>query len=209
MKKLIILGYGGTCFDIADAALETKQFELLGFLDDSPKKIEGAEQYPKVLGPLSKFSDFADTYFVNGIGSHLSYVRRPDLLAPFPLNRFVNVIHPAAVVSKTARLGNGLALLSHVSVGANAVIGNHVTVLQNSVIGHDSRIGDFSILAAGVVLSGRVRIGRNVYLGAGSCVKQDLDIGDQALVGLGSGVISNIPAHEVWIGTPAKKMKEL
>ncbi len=205
MKKLIILGYGGTCFDIADVAQATGEFEVLGFLDDSASGI--LNQYPSVLGPLSKAAEYKDVFFVNGIGSPASFTKRPEILEKLKINNFATLIHPDATVSRTAKIGAGSVIFSQSSIGAQAEIGCHVTVLQNSVIGHDSHIGDFSILAAGVILSGRVLVGANSYLGAGCKVKQDIKIGEKTLVGLGSSVISDIPSKEVWAGTPAKKLK--
>lgn len=205
MKKLIILGYGGTCFDIADVAKATGDFEVLGFLDDNTSNI--SNQYPLVLGPLSKAAEFKDVFFLNGIGSPASFNKRPEILEKLNIKNYATLIHPNATVSPTAEIGEGTVIFPQCSIGAQAKIGCHVTVLQNSVIGHDSRIGDFSILAAGVILSGRVIVGANSYLGAGCKVKQDIKIGENTLVGLGSSVISDIPSREVWIGTPAKKLK--
>ena len=78
MKKLIILGYGGTCFDIADVAHATGDFEVLGFLDDSASG--NSNKYPPLLGPLSKAADYKDAFFVNGIGSPASFTKRPEIL---------------------------------------------------------------------------------------------------------------------------------
>lgn len=208
MKKLIILGYGGTCFDIADAALAMGQFELLGFLDDAPPT-SLSPAYPKILGRLQQASQFKDALFINGIGSPNSYHKKRDILDALhiPLTQFATVIHPAAVVSRSAQVQPGTTILSHTSVGSNVRIAEHVVVLQNSVIGHDDQIGDHSIISAGVILSGRVHIGSHCYLGAGSSVRENRRIGDGSLIGLGSSVVQDIPAGEIWVGTPAKKIK--
>lgn len=205
MKKLIILGYGGTCFDIADVAKATGEFEVLGFLDDSASG--QSNQYPPLLGPLAKAGEYKDVFFVNGIGSPTSFTKRPEILEKLKIKNFATLIHPDATISPTAKMGAGSVIFSQCSIGAQAEVGCHVTVLQNSVIGHDSQVGDFSILAAGVILSGRVLVGANSYLGAGCKVIQDIKIGEKTLVGLGSSVISDIPSKEVWVGTPAKKLK--
>ena len=208
MKKLIILGYGGTCFDIADAANETGQFEILGFLDDKPPASKNSS-YPSIIGSLKEASKFKDVFFINGIGSPSSYLKKREIISrlELPLERFATVIHPTASVSRTAQIQPGCVLLSHTSVGSNVRLGEHVIVLQNTVLGHDDDIGDHSIISAGVTLSGRVHIGSHCYIGAGSSVRENTRIGEGSLIGLGSAVVQNVPPGEIWVGTPAKKIK--
>ncbi len=207
MKKLIILGYGGTCFDLADIALGNSDYELFGFLDDQTTTT--AKNYPPVLGKLEDAGKFPDAVFVFGIGSPTSYTKKAAILEKTQLapDRFVNLIHPQAFISPSAKLGRGVVILAHTSIGAQSQIADHVILLQNSVVGHESQVGSFSTISAGVTLSGRVHIGSHCYLGAGSAVKENIAIGDNSLVGLGSSVISPIPMGETWAGTPARKIR--
>ena len=206
MKELVIIGAVGTCLDIAEAAAASGAFTVRGFLDDGLPSGHMTPYGLPVLGGTADVSRFPDALFVNGIGSPASYRAKPGFVdrLGLPLERFATVIHPTSVVSATARLEPGCAILAQCSIGSGVCVGAHTVMLQQCVIGHDSRIGAHSIFAAGVVVSGSVDIGCNCYLGAGAAIRNGMRIGAGALVGVGSAVVSNIPAAEVWYGNPAR-----
>ena len=86
MKRLIILGTGGNCFDILDAMLAINRhtgravFECAGFLDDNAA-VHGKEFHGvRVLGSLADAARFPDCVFVNGIGSPNNFWRKDDIL---------------------------------------------------------------------------------------------------------------------------------
>jgi sugar O-acyltransferase (sialic acid O-acetyltransferase NeuD family) len=206
---LIVIGAVGTCLDIAEAALLNGDFEVLGFLDDGfPAGFVTNLGLP-VLGRLREAPDFASASFINGIGGPLNFRTRPALFQKMNLNpsRFVSVIHPTAVVSRTSSLGRGCAVLAHCDLSSGAVVGDQVIMLQQTVIGHDAVVGDQVILAAGVKVSGRVRIGAGAYIGGGAVVRQDCRIGPGCLVGAGAVVVTDLPPHTLGYGVPAKVKK--
>jgi len=49
-----------------------------------------------------------------------------------------------------------------------------------------------------------IRIGANAWLGAGSMVLKGVTIGENGVVGAGAVVASNVPAHSVVFGNPAR-----
>lgn len=55
---------------------------------------------------------------------------------------------------------------------------------------------------------GEVKIGENVFIGINTLIVNAVNIGDNAVIGAGSVVICDIPANEVWAGTPAKFIKK-
>lgn len=54
-----------------------------------------------------------------------------------------------------------------------------------------------------------VKIGSGVFVGANSIILKGTTIGDRAVIGAGSVVSGNIPAGEIWVGNPAKKIKNV
>ncbi len=63
------------------------------------------------------------------------------------------------------------------------------------------------IREAGFESRGGVRIGRDVWIGAGCTILDGADIGDGVVVGAGSVVTGEIPAYEIWRGTPARRTR--
>ena len=212
---IVIIGTGGTALEIVDTLLfindttRGQQWEIVGFLDDDERlwntDIDG---YP-VLGPLSYAARYDDCAFVNAIGSPRNWLKRRAIIGSLgiPRDRFVNVIHPTATVSRTATLGRGIVILQHVTVGSHACVGNHVTILAGAVINHHSRIGDYCCLCAGVCVSGKVTVGSSCYIGTGATIRDGIVVGDNALIGMGSVVIADIEPSTVVCGNPARVLR--
>jgi acetyltransferase-like isoleucine patch superfamily enzyme len=51
-------------------------------------------------------------------------------------------------------------------------------------------------------------IGRDVIVGVNSVILRGVRIGDGAVVGAGSVVVGTVPAGEIWVGNPAKKLRD-
>ncbi|MDR1165840.1 MAG: NeuD/PglB/VioB family sugar acetyltransferase [Deltaproteobacteria bacterium] len=204
--KLIILGAVGTCIDVAEAALATGKYELLGFLDDAFSVGTLTPIGLQILGNLKDINKFDNVNFINVIGGPTTFRHKPALTTGLQIenNKFISVIHPSSLISKTASIGAGSWILGHCDIGASVEIGNHVGMLQQCVVGHDSILDAFVTLSAGVKISGRVKIGFGTYIGAGSIIRQDIVIGSDCLIGAGSVVVSNIPPHSICYGVPAK-----
>jgi sugar O-acyltransferase (sialic acid O-acetyltransferase NeuD family) len=209
MKPLIILGTGGSAYDVLDiveainAAVPT--WSVHGFLDDQRPAGSRFLEWP-VVGPLSAAGSFTSAYFINVIGSDRSFRQRESLVARTALarQRFATLIHPQAGVSSRSHLGAGVVVNFGASVAGNVTIGDHVSLGPGSIVGHDAQIGDFTVVAPGAVVSGFVGVGRSAYLGARSVIRQKLQVGDEALVGMGAVVIRDVPAAAVVVGNPAR-----
>lgn len=217
MKRLIILGTGGNCLDILDAALAVNRhagrmvYECVGFLDDNAavhgQKIVGVP----VLGGLKDAIRFADCAFVNGIGSPNNFWRKTDIVRTtgLPAERFETVVHPQASISSLARLGRGCVALAGVAVGARATIGDHVILLQGAIVSHDCRVGDHACIASGACLSGGVEVAADSYIGANASVRGGVKIGSRSLVGIGSVVLKDVPENTVVAGNPARVLRRV
>ena len=51
-------------------------------------------------------------------------------------------------------------------------------------------------------------IGDDVWIGAGAAVLPGSRVGTGAVIGANSVVTTEIPAHEIWAGVPARKIGE-
>ena len=89
------------------------------------------------------------------------------------------------------------------------------TVLEDDVkidnlvqIAHNVHIGARSMLAGHVGISGSCHIGQDCQLGGRVGLADHVSLGDKAIVTAGSGVAQNIPAGQIWGGTPALPFRE-
>ena len=214
-KKVVILGTGGNSVDILDTiddintAANGELLECIGFLDDDEALWDKAFHGTKILGPLLSARRFNECYFVNGIGSPANFRNKEAIITKtgIPKERFATIIHPSAVVSRTAQLGFGTVVFQHVTITSDASIGNHVIILPHAVISHNDVVGDYTCIATGVSISGGVRVGHSCYLGAGTTVIENIHIGDLCLAGMGSVILKDIPSNAVVVGNPARILR--
>ena len=123
--------------------------------------------------------------------------------------QFPRLIHPSAVVSRSASLGFGLHIEPNVTVSACSKLGFGIHIKRGSSVGHHCHLEDFTTLNPGVTLSSFVRVGRGTRIGAGSVVRDNVTIGENCMIGMGSVVTKDIPADTLAVGSPAKVVKKL
>lgn len=89
-----------------------------------------------------------------------------------------------------------------ITIGDACNIANNVVIVD-----HDHRLGKYGVEDG--LESTPVHIGKNVWIGANAVILRGVSIGDGAIVAAGAVVNHDIPAHEIWGGIPAKKIKKL
>lgn len=184
--KLICIGAGGHGCAVAEAILLSDEYELLGFLDDSyPEQLKAFGQ--PILGKISELSQFkiqAEHIFV-AIGNN--QIRENHFLEVIKHGfNIPSVIHPKAIVSPSAQLGQGIAIMAGAIVGTEAVIGNGALININAAVDHHCVLEDFAHLGVGVSLAGGVKVGKSAWLEAGCVAGYGRNIADYARFSPGS-----------------------
>lgn len=161
------------------------------------------------MGPLESAVEYPTSYFVNRIGSSLNYTKKESIILKtgLAIERFENIVHPPASVSKMAKIGHGNVLLQNVTITSNVKIGLHVIILLNTVKSHEDSIGDFTCIAGGGCISGGVTIGKSCYEGTSCSIRENVRIGDYSMIGMGSVVRRDILKNSVYVGNPAYSVR--
>lgn len=107
------------------------------------------------------------------------------------------VVHPSAIVSPTARLGDGVFVGPLAIVSTNAVVGHHCIVHLHSSIGHDASVGDYCAILPGARISGSVQIGNRVLIGSNAFVNAGVRIGDDCQVDALTYVSRDLPEGHI------------
>ena len=117
------------------------------------------------------------------------------------------VVHPSAIVSPTAKIGEGTVVMHGAIIQSDANIGRHCIINTGATVDHECVIGDYVHISPNASLCGNVHVDEGVHIGAGVTIIPNIHIGAWATVGAGAVVISNIPAGCVAVGVPAKIIK--
>lgn len=204
MKKLAIIGASGHGKVIADLA------EVLGysvfFYDDAWPSLTANSRW-SVIGDTQVFLQNRQYYIgaVIGIGNNAIRQKITHTLEKQGV-RLLSLIHPSAVVSQYASIGDGTVVFAGVAVNADAVVGCGVILNTNCSIDHDCVLGDFAHVSPGANLAGGVTVEKLAWVGIGACVHQQTTIGGAAMVGAGAVVLKDVPAGATVVGNPAKEL---
>jgi len=119
----------------------------------------------------------------------------------------INAISPHAVISSSAKLGKGIAIMAGAVINASAQIRDGVIINTTAGVDHDCYISDGAHIGPGSALAGNVEIGRESFLGIGTCVVPGIRIGSRTIIGAGSVVIRDIPDDVTALGVPARVVR--
>lgn len=126
-------------------------------------------------------------------------------------------VDPTAYVHPSSDVATDLVAGPYVFIGRNCDIAPQVTIGRYTMLASDITIvgDDHNWSEPGVPMqfAGRPRqhattIGADAWLGHGVIVMRGVTIGDGAIVAAGAVVTKDVPAYEVWAGTPAKKLRD-
>lgn len=118
-----------------------------------------------------------------------------------------NIIHPAACIELSARLGNSNLVFAFAYINAMAVVGDNTIINSGCIIEHEAKIGNHCHISVGAVICGRVKIGNSCFIGAGAVIKDGVSVCSGVTIGAGAVVVKNITKPGVYTGVPAGRLK--
>lgn len=203
MRRLAILGAGGHGKVVADAA-ECCGWQFVEFFDDSwPDRQENGAW--SVVGNMESLQAHLAHYdgVVVAVGDNrVRYARLLELRrAGAPL---ATLIHPAACVSRYARLGDGSVVFAGAVVNAFAQVGEGCILNTQCIIEHDCILRAAVHVSPGASLAGGVEVGEAAWIGIGASVRQLVRIGADVVVGAGAAVVGDVSDSVTVVGVPAR-----
>lgn len=212
MENVLVFGASGHAKVVADILETEGKYHIVGFIDSFRERNDICFGAYKVLGKESDLVEVSEQYNIqNGIiaigDNWIRKIVRDRILNMLPGFRFVNAIHPTAVVAKTVDIGCGVVVMPNAVVNAYSNLGDFSIVNTASSIDHDNVLGQFSSVAPRVVTGGNVTVGDFTAIGIGAIVKHKVLIGAHSVIGAGSLVLKDISDYGVYYGTPVKKVR--
>lgn len=176
--------------------VEAQGGSVSGFIDDNAS----LSSYDGV--PVAHNSEGASPMIVS-IGSNAVRKKVVEKLNC----KFGVAIHPTAVVSPSAEIGEGTVIMAGAIINAGAKIGKHCIINTGASVDHECVVGDYAHIAPHATLCGLVHVGEGTLMGVGSCAIPCIKIGSWSTVGAGSAVVRDVEDGATVIGVPAKRIK--
>ena len=200
MNEQVILigasGHGKVIFDIVQAQGDI----VIGFLDDNATGICCGVP---ILGPVLNAKKYPEAKFIIAIGAnHLRKRIAKELDV-----QWHTAIHPSAVVSPSAVVGEGTVVMPNAVIQTEAVIGYHCIINSGAIVEHEDHIGDYVHLSPGAALGGNVSIGSETHIGIGACVRNNSSICLGCVIGAGAAVVTYLTESGTYVGVPARIIK--
>lgn len=210
MKKLAIIGTKEFAEQITDFAIETGNFEVVGYYDNIESKgkiINGRPVFGPVADAVEGYREKVFDEIFIGVGYTRFDLREAfynELKGKVP---FANIIMPSAEVSPTAKLGEGIYVGPHSTIAAHTVIDNNVFIHGNCLIGHDSYLKSHSYFSGRDFMAGFCNVGERVFIGLSVCVADHMTIADDVWVGIGSIVAKDLTSPGKYMSPTVRLVK--
>ena len=212
MSSLVLLGGGGHAKVIIEIAKRLPRYSAFQIFDDNFDYLSSVLGH-EVSGSLNDFfataAKFDDFEVLVAIGDNRTRKVIVDRIEANGVKlNFAKLIDPSAIVSPSARFGDGVVVMPGSVINAEAVVAEHSIINTSATIDHDVSIGRFSHIAPGVNLCGSVSVGEGVLMGVGSCAIPGVVIGEWSTIAAGSVVVQNIEPRKLVYGVPAREKNE-
>jgi acetyltransferase EpsM len=194
-KQLWIYGASGHGKVILDC-LMASEIKVSGFIDDDQSKTSIVGYPVKSHSSIDPIKD----QVIIGIGNNKTRKR----LSEINNFRYLKVIHPSALLSNFAEIGEGSVVFHHSVIQTGTKIGTHCIINTSASIDHDCIVEDFAHISPKVTLCGNVKVGEGTHVGAGAIVIPGIKIGKWATIGAGAVIIKDVPDYAVVVGNPGR-----
>lgn len=198
--------YGEAMFELA----ETCGYNVVGYFDEFDEKQGCTIMGLKVIDKLSNLKDdeIRDNKFIVAMGSNEMRIKYMERIK-FAGGILPTLIHPSAVISNSAIIGEGVYIQANVTVWTKSKISDFCILSPNVVLAHHSSVGKGCLISTQSSIGAYIDIEEKVFIGMGATIVTGLDrIGYNATIGAGAVVIKNIEPSTIYAGVPAKKLRD-
>lgn len=199
--SVILAGAGRFAEEITDIAADAG-LEVAAWIEGLDPDLADPGHLPPIIWVGDQGTLDSRLRILPAIGS----VRRRALIERLVAEgrELATLIHPSAVVARSASVGPGCVLFAGVIVGARTTIGLGTIVNRGALIGHHTVIGSHVFVGPGANVAGGVTIGDEAYIAMAAVVRDDRTIGARATVGAGAVAVDDVAADIVVVGIPAR-----
>jgi sugar O-acyltransferase (sialic acid O-acetyltransferase NeuD family) len=198
-NEIYVIGAGGHG-KVAVRAAQACGLRVAAVFDDDAKKIGQELCGVPVIGEVRSVLQERRLPTLIAIGDN---ARRWAIAEELKLP-WATVVHPAATVDPSARLGDGVLVLAGAVIQVDASIGDHAIVNDNATVEHDCRVGPGAHISCNACLTGGVRVDKGAMIGASAVLLPNVKVGQFATVGAGSVITRDVLTRTTVVGVPGR-----
>jgi sugar O-acyltransferase (sialic acid O-acetyltransferase NeuD family) len=205
VSELYVYGASGHGKVVAEIALAAGHI-VLGFIDDDSLLARKCVLGLPVVGGFEWLAKRAKEFKIAvalGVGDNRARDRVAKRCAELEIS-LLSLVHPSAIVSPSASLGDGTVVMPHVVVNADAKIGEGAILNTGAIVEHDCIVGDYAHLSPNSAMGGASSLGGMSWLGMNAAIIQGISVGAYSIVGAGAVVIQCLPDAVTAVGVPAR-----
>lgn len=206
MYDIIIIGAGGfgrEVYNWAKESFPSKKFRIKGFLSNNANDLDDFDFNVGILGDENTYKIKKQDRFLIAIGN-IDIKKKVVAKLKKKGAQFLTLIHPTAIVSKTAKIGQGVIICPFAIVSDHVIVEDFVLLNFYSSCGHDAKVGKYCVLSPYATLNGFAVLEDEVFLGTHSTVTPKTKIGYRSKISANSVAMHNIPAYSFVFGVPGK-----
>jgi sugar O-acyltransferase (sialic acid O-acetyltransferase NeuD family) len=208
MYDLIIVGAGGFGREIRELVPDcfaAGSIRLKGFLSANPRDLDNYQNAEPILDDPERYLPVENDRFLLAVGDVPLRKRLTDSLQSRGA-KFVSLVHPTAVVARTAQLGEGCVLYPHSVVMNGARLDDFVLLNLHASAGHDTQIGRFCNLCPYATMNGFSTLEAEVFMGTHSSVLPGCRVGSGSKISAGSVAAHDVAPRTLVYGVPGKHL---
>lgn len=209
MKPLVLVGGGGHCKSVIDAALGAG-FDIQGILDLPQYKGQKIFDH-EVIGSdddIPLYVAYCDFIVTLGFIKDPAHRIRLHQKIENAGGHFATIIASTSHVSRFAEIGEGTVILHQACVNAGAKIGKGCIINTMANIEHDAWIGDYCHISTGVMVNGDCKVGEKTFLGSQCVMVNSTSIPDGCVFAAASMIRKNLTQKGIYAGNPAILIKK-
>lgn len=212
-KTLAIVGSGDLGQLIAYHAINDGHFQNAVFLDDFAE-LNSSKGGFQVIGRTpdadALFKNKAFDELIIAVGyKHLKAKKNiysAICAANIPL---ATIIHSSCYIDNSCKIGKGVFMLPGCTLDRNVIVGDNTLLNTACTIAHDTEIGSHCFLSPRVAIAGFVHVDELCVLGINCTIIDNITITSHTQIGGGAVVVASISDPGLYVGVPAKKIKNL
>ncbi len=180
-------------------------WETIGFISDRLDVLDGYDYDTPIISTIQDYFPEEDHVLVMAIADPKAKLAVAEELEKRGA-RFINLIHPTALVGKNVKMGKGCVVSPRAVLTCDIDIGDFVMFNIGVTIGHDVFIGNGSTINSHSDVTGCAALETGVFLGSHAVITPSVKVKEFAKIGAGSVVIKQVKPEVTVFGIPAKQV---